>query len=71
MISVAVTNDGEPISANHRGKIFTPFFTTRRETGGTGMGLEIVRSMLRAHGGSIQLVGAEDGVTFLLTLPVA
>jgi signal transduction histidine kinase len=71
MISVAVTNDGEPISASHRDKIFTPFFTTRRETGGTGMGLEIVRSMLRAHGGSIHLLAAEDGVTFLLTFPVA
>jgi signal transduction histidine kinase len=71
MVSVAVTNDGEPIAAHHRDKLFTPFFTTRRETGGTGMGLEIVRSMLRAHGGSIHLVGAEDGVTFLLTFPVA
>ena len=71
MISVTVANDGEPIAANHRDKIFTPFFTTRRETGGTGMGLEIVRSMLRTHGGSIHLVASEDGVTFLLTFPVA
>jgi two-component system, OmpR family, sensor histidine kinase CreC len=70
MISVAVTNDGEPIAANHRDKIFMPFFTTRREIGGTGMGLEIVRSMLRAHGGSIHLVAVESGVTFLLTFPV-
>jgi signal transduction histidine kinase len=70
-ISVTVMNDGEPIAANNRDKIFMPFFTTRRETGGTGMGLEIVRSMLRAHRGSIRLVDADHGVTFLLTLPVA
>jgi nitrogen-specific signal transduction histidine kinase len=44
-------NDGEPIADNNRDKIFLPFFTTRRESGGTGMGLEIVRSMLRAHRG--------------------
>jgi signal transduction histidine kinase len=69
-ISVAVMNDGEPIADNNRDKIFTPFFTTRRETGGTGMGLEIVRSMLRAHRGSIDLVAA-DPVTFLLTFPAA
>jgi len=70
-ISVAVMNDGEPIADNNRDKIFTPFFTTRRESGGTGMGLEIVRSMLRAHRGSIQLSDADDGVTFLLTFPAA
>jgi two-component system, OmpR family, sensor histidine kinase CreC len=71
MISVAVTNDGEPIAHNNRDKIFVPFFTTRRESGGTGMGLEIVRSMLRARRGSIHLVAADDCVTFLLTFCAA
>jgi signal transduction histidine kinase len=71
MIAVAVSNDGEPIADNNRDKIFMPFFTTRREAGGTGMGLEIVRSMLRAHRGSIDLVAADRGVAFLLTFPAA
>jgi len=66
MIAVEVMNDGEPIADNNRDKIFMPFFTTRRESGGTGMGLEIVRSMLRAHRGSIRLADAADGVAFLL-----
>jgi signal transduction histidine kinase len=66
MISVTVTNDGEPIADNNRDKIFLPFFTTRRESGGTGMGLEIVRFMLRAHGGTIRLAEASDGVAFVL-----
>jgi hypothetical protein len=35
------------------------------------MGLEIVRSMLRTHRGSIHLIAAADGVAFLLTFPVA
>ncbi len=43
----------------------------RTEAGGTGMGLEIVRSMLRAHRGSIDLVAADRGVAFLLTFPAA
>ena len=68
-ISVVVANDGEPIADNNRDKIFMPFFTTRREAGGTGMGLEIVRSMLRAHRGSIDLVAADRGVAFLLMFP--
>jgi signal transduction histidine kinase len=67
MVSVTVTNDGEPIADNNRDRIFLPFFTTRRESGGTGMGLEIVRSMLRAHGGTIRLAEAGDGVAFVLT----
>jgi signal transduction histidine kinase len=71
MIEVVVTNDGEPIADNNRDKIFLPFFTTRRESGGTGMGLEIVRSMLRAHGGAIHLADARSGVTFVLTFRAA
>jgi signal transduction histidine kinase len=67
MIAVTVANDGDPIADNNRDKIFLPFFTTRREDGGTGMGLEIVRSMLRAHGGTIRLADADDGVAFVLT----
>src|SRR5262249_44704999 len=55
-IAVTVSNDGDAIAANNRDKIFQPFFTTRRESDGTGMGLEIVRSTLRAHGGGISLL---------------
>jgi two-component system, OmpR family, sensor histidine kinase CreC len=71
MISVTVMNDGEPIADNNRDKIFMPFFTTRRESGGTGMGLQIVHSMLRAHGGAIQLAEADEGVAFMLTFRAA
>jgi two-component system, OmpR family, sensor histidine kinase CreC len=70
-ISVTVANDGEPIADNNRDKIFTPFFTTRRESGGTGMGLEIVQSMLRAHHGTIRLADEGGGVTFVLTFRAA
>src|SRR5262249_19659703 len=70
-IAVTVANDGDPIAANNREKIFQPFFTTRREAGGTGMGLEIVRSTLRAHSGSIGLLPTEDGVAFLIMIPAA
>jgi signal transduction histidine kinase len=70
-ITLTVANDGDPIAANNRDKIFLPFFTTRRETGGTGMGLEIVRSTLRAYGGAIALLPAERGVAFRITLPTA
>ena len=34
-------------------EIFTPFFTTKREAGGTGLGLFIVRGIIEDHGGKI------------------
>jgi signal transduction histidine kinase len=61
---VIVGNNGDAISASNRDRIFDAFFTTRRDSGGTGMGLAIVQAMLRAHGGSIRLLPADQGVAF-------
>ena len=71
LLSVKVSDNGEGVSANNRTQIFDSFFTTRRGTGGTGMGLAIVRAMLDAHGGAIRLVDSEQGTVFELTIPVA
>jgi two-component system OmpR family sensor kinase len=68
---VRVADNGSGISPGNRDRVFEPFFTTRRETGGTGMGLQIVRSMLVAHGGSIRLLPTERGAAFELTVPLA
>jgi len=68
---VTVSDNGEGVSLNNRKQIFDSFFTTRRESGGTGMGLAIVRAMLDAHGGAIRLVDSHQGTAFELTIPVA
>ena len=70
-LRLTVSDDGSGISANNRARIFDAFFTTRRETGGTGMGLAIVRAMLGVHGGAIELLDTGRGAAFLLTLPAA
>lgn len=49
------SDDGEGVSLANRDKIFTPFFTTRREEGGTGLGLDVVKSLVEGHDGSIAL----------------
>jgi signal transduction histidine kinase len=71
LLRVVVTDDGTGISLGNRERVFEPFFTTRREAGGTGMGLQIVRAMLAAHGGSIRLMDSDKGAAFELTVPLA
>jgi signal transduction histidine kinase len=71
LLVVTVGDNGEGISPNNRAQIFDSFFTTRRELGGTGMGLAIVRAVLEAHGGTIRLISSEAGATFELTIPIA
>jgi two-component system, OmpR family, sensor histidine kinase CreC len=70
-VKMTVSNDGDPISEANREKIFDAFFTTRRDTGGTGMGLAIVEAVMKSHGGSIRLVPTDKGVTFELQFPAA
>ena len=48
-LRLTVSNDGEPISAPNRDRIFDAFFTTRRDQGGTGMGLAIARAVMASH----------------------
>jgi signal transduction histidine kinase len=70
VLRIKVADNGEGVSPNNRAQIFDSFFTTRRDSGGTGMGLAIVRAMLDAHGGAIRLVEAERGTAFELMLPL-
>jgi signal transduction histidine kinase len=66
---IDVADNGEGISPANREKIFTPFFTTRRAQGGTGLGLEITQSLLRAYRGDLVLLPTDVGATFRLSLP--
>ncbi len=68
---MTVSNDGDPISEANRDRIFDAFFTTRRDTGGTGMGLAIVKAVMTSHGGSIRLLPTDRGARFELQFPAA
>jgi signal transduction histidine kinase len=68
-IRMTVCNDGDPISEANRDRIFDAFFTTRRDTGGTGMGLAIVKAVMTSHGGSIRLLPGDQGAAFELQFP--
>ena len=69
-VRLSVSNNGDAISEQNRDRIFDAFFTTRRDSGGTGMGLAIVQSLLRANGGSIRLLRPDRGAAFEVQFPV-
>jgi signal transduction histidine kinase len=71
LLLIKIADNGEGVSPNNRTQIFDSFFTTRRDSGGTGMGLAIVRAMLDAHGGAIRLADSDEGTVFELTILVA
>ena len=70
-IRLTVSNDGDPISEANREKIFDAFFTTRRDTGGTGMGLAIVQAVMISHSGSVRLLPSNGSVAFEVRFPAA
>jgi signal transduction histidine kinase len=70
-IFIRVSDNGAGVSPGNQGRIFDPFFTTSRDQGGAGMGLGIVRALLRAYGGDVMLAESEEGAAFEVSLPAA
>jgi two-component system sensor histidine kinase SenX3 len=75
-VEIAVTDRGIGIAPEHQQRVFERFFRAdparSRATGGTGLGLAVVKHVAAAHGGSVALwsrVGV--GSTFTLSLPLA
>lgn len=66
---VRVSDSGPGVPEALRGSIFEPFFTTKPEGIGTGIGLAVSRSIVREHGGELQLEGDGPGAAFSLLLP--
>lgn len=64
---ILVSDNGPGVPMKIRERIFEPFFTTRAR--GNGIGLSIVKSVVEAHGGSIQLADCAAGATFIIELP--
>lgn len=61
---LTIHDNGSGISPGNRARVFDPFFTTRRDTGGTGMGLTITANLLAAHGAEIRLLSPDQGAGF-------
>lgn len=67
---LAISDTGGGIDPEHISKIFEPYFTTK--TGGSGLGLLIVRRIIRSHGGEMMIESSPtQGLTLTIRLPRA
>jgi signal transduction histidine kinase len=74
-VQLEVCDDGPGIPAHERQRVFDRFYrvggSRSRGSGGTGLGLPIVRDLVRAHGGTVRLADNQPGLRAIVTLPVA
>ena len=67
-VTVRFTDTGGGISPDNLSRVFEPYFTTK--TSGTGLGLLIVRRIVREHGGELSIESSEGkGLTLTIRLP--
>jgi signal transduction histidine kinase len=71
-LRIEVSDRGPGIPAEHRGKVFEPFFQLdgSRAVSGSGLGLTIGRWIVSAHGGTIKLTDNEPGLLVRVLLPL-
>jgi two-component system OmpR family sensor kinase len=73
---IGVRDHGPGIPLEERSRIFEPFYRSdpsrSRATGGEGLGLAIVETIVRAHGGQVGVQGPEgEGARFWVRIPLA
>jgi len=70
-LTIKVTDNGHGIAAQDVGRVFEPFFSTKKEVG-TGLGLWVSRDLMQKNGGSIDVMsstGEDHGTTFRISFP--
>ncbi len=69
-LMLRVADDGPGMSAEVMGKIYEPFFTTKRSGKGTGLGLSVSFGIIEDHGGKIAVESElGEGTTFTISMP--
>ena len=69
-VVLEVQDDGVGIRPEDLSRLTDPFFTTKRDSGGTGLGLSVSAGIVKEHGGLLEFRSAPGaGTTVVLTLP--
>ncbi|MDD4873759.1 MAG: [Fe-Fe] hydrogenase large subunit C-terminal domain-containing protein [Dehalococcoidales bacterium] len=70
-VKIEVSDTGVGITSENMRKLFTPFFTTKRDKKGVGLGLAISYGIMQRHHGKIEVQSKEgEGSNFIVYLPV-
>jgi PAS domain S-box-containing protein len=68
---IEILDDGRGISKEQRDHLFEPFFSTRTNEGGTGLGLSVAHGILTDHGGQIRIDSIPgEGTRVVMMLPI-
>jgi two-component system, NtrC family, sensor kinase len=71
-IRMEVKDNGDGIPQENLAKIYDPFFTTKGEGKGVGLGLAVVYGIIESHGGDIEVnTKVGEGTTFIVDLPIS
>ncbi|HEY6009407.1 MAG TPA: transporter substrate-binding domain-containing protein [Geobacteraceae bacterium] len=69
-VVLTVRDEGRGVAPEHLPHLTDPFFTTKREEGGTGLGLSVSAGIVKEHGGTLDFTPSPvEGVTVTLALP--
>jgi signal transduction histidine kinase len=67
--TIRVCDNGPGIPPEIRTRVFDPFFTTRANAGGVGLGLFVVEGIIRGNGGTVSVADTGAGACFRIVLP--
>jgi PAS domain S-box-containing protein len=70
-LRVLVEDQGRGMPQEEAGRVFDPFYTTRQQQGGTGLGLSVTHGIIQHHGGTMDVQSTPgQGTTMTFTLPL-
>jgi signal transduction histidine kinase len=70
-ITVQITDNGSGIPKEILSRVFDPFFTTKKVGEGTGIGLDIVQSVIHQHNGEVKVNSTPGKTEFIIKIPVS
>ncbi len=69
-VQVLFEDNGPGIKPEHIPHIFEPFYSTKNENTGTGLGLSVCQGIIRSHNGTIEFRNTNEGGCFKVELPI-